>query len=94
MATNTRPQKGARINLRTSSRRKRLFEKVEKKRGETTSDFILESAEKHAKEILASERDFVLSKAQWIKFTAALDQPPKVIPALQKLLSEPTVLEE
>lgn len=94
MAAKTKPQKGARIDLRTSRRRKRLFEKVAKKTGETTSDFILDSAEKNAIEILASERDFVLSRAQWDKFTSALDQPPKVIPALQKLLSKPSVLEE
>jgi len=94
MATKTKPQKKERINLRASRRQKRLFQRIAKIRGETTSDFILDSAEKNAKEIIAAERDFVLSKAQWDKFTTALDQPPKIIPALQKLLSEPSALEE
>lgn len=94
MPTKTRPKKGERINLRASSRQKRLFERVARKRGETTSDFILESAEKNATEILAAERDFVLSKAQWDKFVSALDQAPKAIPAVQKLLSEPSVFEK
>lgn len=93
MAIKTKPQKTERIYLRASSRQKRLFQRVARKKGETASDFILESAEKNAREFISAERDFVLSRTQWNKFTAALDQPPKTIPALQKLLSEPSVLE-
>lgn len=58
------------------------------------SAFLIESGEKYAREYIAAQRDFFLSDAQWKKFVAALDEPPKSIPALQKLLSEPSVLEE
>jgi len=32
---------------------------------------------------------FSLSKAQWVEFLAALDAPPRPLPRMQRLLTEP-----
>jgi predicted DNA-binding antitoxin AbrB/MazE fold protein len=37
---------------------------------------------------------FVLSPERWEAFCALLDSPPRQIPALQKLLTQPSVLDD
>jgi predicted DNA-binding antitoxin AbrB/MazE fold protein len=37
---------------------------------------------------------FALSPEQWQAFCTALDAPPKAIPALRKLLTEPSVFDD
>jgi uncharacterized protein (DUF1778 family) len=37
--------------------------------------------------------EFYLSSEEWEEFRAALDEPPRVIPELRKLLSEPSVFD-
>jgi len=37
---------------------------------------------------------FVLSPERWDAFCALLDRPPKELPALQKLLTQPSVLDD
>jgi uncharacterized protein (DUF1778 family) len=57
------------------------------------SAFILESAAERAERILADQTRFALSEKQWKAFTHALDQPPRHLPRLKKLLRERSVLE-
>jgi uncharacterized protein (DUF1778 family) len=42
-----------------------------------------------ADEALADRRSFGLNAAQWKKFLAALDAPPRPLPRLERLLKEP-----
>jgi len=37
---------------------------------------------------------FVLSPERWEAFCALLDRPPRQVPALQKLLTQPSVLDD
>ena len=53
------------------------------------SDFVLESAMAQADETLADRRAFNLNAQQWAQFQAALDAPPRELPGLNKLLTEP-----
>jgi uncharacterized protein (DUF1778 family) len=46
-----------------------------------------------AEQVLADRVHFVLPPAQWEKFCAALHPPPRELPALRKLLTEPSVFE-
>jgi uncharacterized protein (DUF1778 family) len=41
----------------------------------------------------ADQTEFVLSNEQWQAFTAALDQPARHLPKLEKLLRKPSILE-
>jgi len=53
------------------------------------SEFVLESVLARADEALADRRTFVLNKAHWTKFQAALDAPVRPLPRMQHLLTEP-----
>lgn len=55
----------------------------------SVSDFVLESALSRANEALADRRTFALNAEQWKAFMAALDAPPRPLPRLRKLFSEP-----
>ena len=47
-----------------------------------------------AQDVLADQVHFALSPERWDAFCAALDAPPKVIPALRKLLKKPSVFDD
>src|SRR5215470_6543585 len=92
-------RKNTRLNIRASARQKALIAKAARLSEKTISDFVLENAYQAAQEIikqrkLADQTHFVLPKAQWEAFCAALDEPPKVIPALKKLMTEPGLFDE
>ena len=58
-------------------------------RARSVSQFVLESALARADEALADRRSFSLNRAQWSAFLAALDAPPRTLPRLGRLMSEP-----
>ncbi len=45
-------------------------------------------------EAALDQAHFVLSPERWEAFCALLDRPPRQIPALQKLLTQPSVLDD
>lgn len=83
----------SRLNLRATERQKKLFETAASRRGVTVTEFVLESAQNRAEEILAEERHFVLPPERWKAFVAALDRPLRSKPRLRRLLREPSLLE-
>jgi uncharacterized protein (DUF1778 family) len=89
----TRTKRVSRLNLRATARQKRLFETAASRRGVTVTEFVLESAQNRAEEILAEERHFVLPPERWRAFVAALDRPARAKPRLRRLLREPSILE-
>jgi uncharacterized protein (DUF1778 family) len=59
----------------------------------TVTNFMVEHAFEAAQQILADQAHFYLSPKKWDEFCAALDAPPKQLPALRKLLTEPGVFD-
>jgi uncharacterized protein (DUF1778 family) len=59
----------------------------------SVSDFVLESALARAEETLAERRHFGLDAERWSAFMAALDAPPRELPRVQRLFSEPSIFE-
>jgi uncharacterized protein (DUF1778 family) len=55
----------------------------------SVSEFVLASALARAEEALADRRAFDLDSAKWMEFLAALDAPPRRLPRLKRLLTEP-----
>lgn len=55
----------------------------------SVSEFVRDSALSRADEMLVDRRTFVLSKAKWAEFQAALDAPTRHNPRIQRLLTEP-----
>jgi uncharacterized protein (DUF1778 family) len=93
MATSSRPLKSRRINARISEAEEALLRKGARRKGQTVTDFVVESACAVAEMELAEQREFALPPAQWEAFLAALDKPTDPNPALVRLLTEPSVIE-
>jgi uncharacterized protein (DUF1778 family) len=85
--------KSQRINFRASATEERLIRLGAEKRGLQVTRFIVQSACSAAEMALADEKHFELLPAQFARFQEALDRPARVVPALQKLFSERSVLE-
>jgi uncharacterized protein (DUF1778 family) len=82
-----------RINVRATAREAELIRIGAKLRGVNMTEFILSSATKEAERTLADQRHIELSPKAWKEFTEALDRPAQIKPRLQRLLSEPSILE-
>jgi len=77
------------LDLRLSSADKRRLEAAAYACSRSLSDFVRDSALSRADEMLADRRTFILSKAKWAEFQAALDAPTRTLPRMQRLLTEP-----
>lgn len=77
------------LDLRLSSSDKRTLEAAASACSRSLSDFVRDSALSRADEMLTDRRTFILSKAKWAEFQAALDAPTRRTPRLQRLLTEP-----
>jgi uncharacterized protein (DUF1778 family) len=86
--------KDQRLSLRVSTVEKATLEAASQSISMTTSEFVLREAMSSAEEILADRTRFVLPAEQWEAFSARLDRPPRSIPALAALLTEPTPFDE
>ena len=94
MGVSTKDQtRSKRFNLRATPRQERLIRVAAHSRGLNVTDFILESACEKAEEALTDQTQFVLNKKQWDLFMQALDAPPRIIPAVKKLFSDPSIAE-
>ena len=85
--------KSQRINFRASADEERLIRLGAEKRGEKVTHFIVQSACAAAEVALADQKQFELAPTQFARFAEALDSPAKVIPSLQKLFAQKSVLE-
>ena len=88
--TNT---KGERFNLRATTRQRQLIALAAEKEHKSFSDFILDNAVAAAEASVHDDAFFGLSSKDWDAFSAALDAPPRQIPALRKLLTEKSVID-
>ena len=93
LTTTSGETRSKRFNLRTTPRQERLIRVAADCRGLNVTDFIIESACEKAEQTLADKTHFVLDQAHWDLFMKALDAPPKIIPQIKRLFSEPPVAE-
>lgn len=93
MATLPRILKSRRINARISGAEEALLRKGARRKGQTMTEFVVQSACAVAELELAEQKEFTLPPAQWQAFLAALDKPTEPSPALRRLLTEPSVIE-
>jgi uncharacterized protein (DUF1778 family) len=84
---------GEKLDLRLTATAKRTLNIAASAAGRSISEFVLESALSRAEETLADRRYFGLDAERWEAFIAALDAPPRDIPALTRLMREPSVFE-
>lgn len=82
-----------RLNIRASEEQENLIRQGAEERGESVTDFMLRTACAEAEHALADKAHYTLSPEKWVAFLRALDRAPVLKPQLQKLFSEPSVLE-
>ncbi len=80
-----------RFNLRATPKQENLIRVAAERQGLNVTDFILESACEKAEQALADQSHFVLNEKQWALFMEALDAPPRVIPEIKRLFSNPSI---
>jgi uncharacterized protein (DUF1778 family) len=83
-----------RLNLRIEPPLRELFEAAAKSANMTLSSFILGATRMRAEQVLADRVHFSVAPEQWKAFMDALDRPARTIPRLQRLMQEPSVLEQ
>ncbi len=85
--------KGAKVQLRLRPEQKAVLIRAAELRQTSLSNFMLEHAIDAAEQVLAEQTEIVISPAEWRAFCKALDAPPQSIPALKKLLTQPSVFD-
>src|SRR5260370_42281401 len=85
-------QKASRFSIRASATQKRVIAEAARIKDKTISDFVLEQALTAAQHVIAQVQHR-LPKKQWKEFCDALDAPPKPIPALRRLSTQPGVFD-
>jgi uncharacterized protein (DUF1778 family) len=93
MAASTQKARARRLSIRISEDRKSLIAKAAKKERKNISDFVVENALSAAEAIVNDDANFSVNKKQWKSVVAALDAPPRNIPALRELLTQPSVFD-
>ena len=94
ITTKRRETRQERLNIRATVEIKTLIAKAAEKENKNLSDFVLERALAAAESVLMDDANFNVDKKRWKSFIAALDSPPRDIPALRKLLTEPSIFDE
>jgi uncharacterized protein (DUF1778 family) len=85
----TRATRSEKLDLRITREAKLALRAAAAVTHRSVSEFVLESALARADEALAERRGFSLDASQWKAFLAALDEPPRPLPRIERLLSEP-----
>jgi uncharacterized protein (DUF1778 family) len=85
--------KSRRINARLSEAEAALLRQGALRKGQSMTEFVVQSACAVAELELAEQKEFTLPPAQWQAFLEALDKPTEFHPALHRLLTEPSAIE-
>ena len=91
--SNLNLSKTERIDVRASAPVKQLLQEAARACHKNVSEFLLDAGVTSASQALADRRQFSLDEAQWQAFQHALDRPVQHKPRLQKLLTEPGLLD-
>jgi uncharacterized protein (DUF1778 family) len=87
--TDQRSSKEGRLNLRVTERQDHLIRRAAAALDKSVTEFVLDSVALEAERVLAEQRWFMLSEAEWSRFHELLDQPlPADDQRLQRLLRE------
>jgi uncharacterized protein (DUF1778 family) len=86
--------KTERLSLRLTPHQDNVLRRAAEARGESANDFVLRHAVEAAEMELADRRVFVADDDAWSELQELLSRPPALPPAMIKLLSNPSVLEQ
>jgi len=80
-----------RIDLRIDPYKKSVVSRAAELLGVNVTQFIMDRIYPEAEKIVLENTRIRLSKKDWERFCARLDEPPKELPELRKLLREPSI---
>lgn len=84
----------ANIHIRAPQQTKDLIDTAATAVGKSLSEFVLDSARKHATDVLLDQRLFVLDADRYDEFLQVLDNPPEAGPALKALMKRKPLWEK
>ncbi|MGO8777766.1 MAG: DUF1778 domain-containing protein [Rhodomicrobium sp.] len=82
------------LDLRVAPEAKRMLQEAARERHTSLSQFVLDSAIAAATDVLAERTRIGLNNEDWTAFMAALDAAPRKHPRMERLLSEPSILDD
>lgn len=85
------PNRTTRIDLRIDPYKKNVVSRAAQLLGVNITQFIMDRIFPEAERIVLEDNRIRLSKEDWDRFCSVLDQPPKDLLELRKLLSEPSI---
>lgn len=88
------PRRDTVMNLRLPLKTRELIDRAASLMGKSRTEFVVDSAQRNAIDVLLDQRLFDLEGDQWGAFTRALDKPPMPNPRLKKLLTSKPPWEE
>jgi len=85
--------KDSRLAVRLTSDQDALIRRAAEVAGASITDFTVDAAVSHARDVLADRRLFLLDDAAWAQFLAVLDRPVAAKPRLEKLFASESIFE-
>lgn len=80
--------RSARLDMRLSAEAKALLEKAASYNEQSLTDYALAHLVKSARETIEQHERIILTEKEAARFLAALDEPPRRIPALEELAEQ------
>lgn len=94
MNTKVSQTKDERVQLRLTQRQKAIIYQASQIKQMSMTNFMLDQSYQAALAVVANQQLFCLSDQAWDDFCTALEAPPKPLPRLQALLTEPGVFDD
>ena len=89
----TSQSRSEKLDLRVKPDAKRMLQEAARERHTTVTQFVLDSAIAAATEVLAERTRIGLNTKDWTAFMTALDAAPRRHPRMERLLTEPSILD-
>lgn len=89
----TKENRPERLSIRATAKQKEIIAKAASRSNKTISDFVLENSLDAARAVEMDDADLVMSREDYDAFVIMLDEPPRSVPALKQLFSDPTSLD-
>lgn len=85
--------RGTRFSIRATAKQKELITRAAARRKQSISEFVLENSIEAAEGLELDDAYFVVSRDDYDAILKKLDEPPRSIPALRQLMTDPTSID-
>lgn len=92
MPTTTHPR-SRRIDVRVTDEQNAMIREAAALAGQTVTAFLLDAAQRRARDVIDERRHLVMSDLAFKRFSAALDAPGQPVPELTELFRLPRIPE-